>query len=351
MKTYVKRPICLFIGLLLIVLSCSTREQKQLSESEFKNPPASVKIHTWWHWLDGNITKEGITKDLEAMKEQGIVQATILNVGLFGDSDFGVKKVIFNTPEWFDMFQWALKEANRLGISIGVHNCDGWSTSGGPWITPEMSMKQYVWTKTIINASQQGAVQLKQPFAVGDYYKDVAVVACKSDNPLNSFQLAAPIVFLNEARQNDYIFDGCTASALTIARGDKLTFQFKEAFTAGKIAILPRRVFMWGNPGDFSSTYSISSSMDGKNFKKIREFTISGLNKMVSEPFDNTTAKYFRVSLIETNNLDAYFPLTLAECEFLPEQESPLYSNAIEFFSEKSGNVKAADESSFMKYY
>ncbi len=89
------------------------------------------------------------------MKEQGIVQATILNVGLFGDRDFGVKKVIFNTPEWFEMFQWALKEANRLGISIGVHNCDGWSTSGGPWITPEMSMKQYVWTKTIINASQQ----------------------------------------------------------------------------------------------------------------------------------------------------------------------------------------------------
>ena len=348
MTKYVKRPICLFIGLLLIVLSCSTREQKQLSESEFKNPPASVKIHTWWHWLDGNITKEGITKDLEAMKEQGIVQATILNVGLFGDRDFGVKKVIFNTPEWFDMFQWALKEANRLGISIGVHNCDGWSTSGGPWITPEMSMKQYVWTKTIINASQQGTVQMKQPFAVGDYYKDVAVVACRSDNPLNSFQQAAPIVFLNEAKQNDYIFDGCTASALTIARGDKLTFQFKEAFTAGKIAILPRRVFMWGNPGDFSSTYSISSSMDGKNFRKIREFTISGLNKMVSEPFDNTTAKYFRVSLIETNNLDAYFPLTLAECEFLPEQESPLYSNAIEFFSEKSGNVKAADESSFM---
>ena len=175
-------------------------EQNQLNESEFKNPPASVKIHTWWHWLDGNITKEGITKDLEAMKEQGIVQATILNVGLFGDRDFGVKKVIFNTPEWFEMFQWALKEANRLGISIGVHNCDGWSTSGGPWITPEMSMKQYVWTKTIINASQQEAIQLKQPFANLNFYKDVAVVAIKSDNPLNSFQRAAPVVLLNECK-------------------------------------------------------------------------------------------------------------------------------------------------------
>jgi hypothetical protein len=348
MKTKPNRLVILILGLLLIVNSCNKQEQKQLSESEFKNPPANVKIHTWWHWLDGNITKEGITKDLEAMKEQGIVQATILNVGLFGDRDFGVKKVIFNTPEWFEMFQWALKEANRLRISIGVHNCDGWSTSGGPWITPEMSMKQYVWTKTIINASQQETIQLKRPFANLSFYKDVAVVAIKCDNPQNSFQQAAPIVLLNEARQNDYIFDGCTASALKIAIGDKLTFQFKEGFTAEKITILPRRVFMWSNPGDFSSTYSISSSADGKNFKKIKEFTISGLNKMVSVPFEKTSAKYFQVSLIETNNLDGYFPLNIAECEFLPEQESPLYSDAIEFFSEKSGNVKAADENSFL---
>jgi hypothetical protein len=348
MKTNVNRLNILFLGLLLIAVSCSTPVQKQLNESEFKNPPASVKIHTWWHWLDGNITKEGITKDLEAMKEQGIVQATILNVGLFGDRDFGVKKIIFNTPEWFEMFQWALKEANRLGISIGVHNCDGWSTSGGPWITPEMSMKQYVWTKTIINTSQQEAIQLKRPFANLNFYKDVAVVAFKSDNPRNSFHLAEPVVLLNEVRQNDYIFDGCTISALTIAKGDKLTFQFKEAFTAGKITILPRRVFMWSNPGDFSSTYSISCSEDGRNFKKIKEFTISGLNKMVSVPFEKTSAKYFQVSLTETNNLDGYFPLNIAECEFLGEQESPLYSNAIAYFSEKSGNVKAADESSFL---
>ena len=128
----------LLFGFLFLTITCTIHAQKQLSHAEFKSPPDNVKIHAWWHWLDGNITREGITRDLEAMKEQGIVQATLLNVGLFGDKDFGVKKVNFNTPEWFEMFQWALKEANRLGISIGAHNCDGWSTSGGPWITPEM---------------------------------------------------------------------------------------------------------------------------------------------------------------------------------------------------------------------
>ncbi len=222
MKTYLNRPIPFIIGLLIIIFSCNKPEQQLLNESGFNTPPASAKIHTWWHWLDGNITRDGITKDLEAMKEQGIVQATILNVGLFGDRDFGVKKVIFNTPEWFEMFQWALTEANRLGISIGVHNCDGWSTSGGPWITPEMSMKEYVWTKTIINASQQETVQLKQPFANPDFYKDVAVVAIKSENALNSFHRAAPVVLLNDKIQDAFAMDGCTNSGLKIEAGDKV---------------------------------------------------------------------------------------------------------------------------------
>jgi hypothetical protein len=337
----------LLFGFLFLAITCTLHAQKQLSYAEFKSPPDNVKIHTWWHWLDGNITREGITKDLEAMKEQGIVQATLLNVGLFGDKDFGVKKVNFNTPEWFDMFQWALKEANRLGISIGAHNCDGWSTSGGPWITPEMSMKQYTWTKTIVSASQSGIMQLKQPRATLNFYKDVAVVAVKSASTQNSFQLAAPAALLNDNKDADFIFDGCTSSALTIAKGDKITFQFKDAFTAEKITIMPCRAFMWANPADFTSTYGISSSEDGKNYNAIAEFTINGLNKMVSVPFAKTTAKFFQLSLIETNNLDGWIPLTIAECELLPEKEIPIYQEEIEYLPEKTGNVKAATETNF----
>jgi hypothetical protein len=347
MKTFSRSTQRFFFVFLLITITCTIHAQKQLSSAEFKNPPSNVRIHTWWHWLDGNITKDGITKDLEAMKEQGIVQATILNIGLFGEKDFGVKKANFNTAEWFEMFQWALKEAHRLGISIGVHNCDGWSTSGGPWITPEMSMKQYIWTKTIVDASKSGAVTLKQPQANWNFYKDVAVVAVKSADPLNSFQRAAPIALLNDNTNADYIFDGCTSSGMNITKGDKITFRFKKPFSAEKIVIMPRRTFMWSNPGDFISTYSFSSSEDGKNFKKLKEFTVNGLNKMVSVSFEKTSSKYYQLSLIETNNLDNWIPLTLAECELLPEKEKPLYANEIDYLSEKAGNVKAAMESGF----
>ena len=61
---------------------------------------------------------------------------------------------------------FAIAEANRLDIIVGIHNCDGWNTSGGPWITPEKSMKQYVWSKTIINGGNKVDTLLAKPFTV-----------------------------------------------------------------------------------------------------------------------------------------------------------------------------------------
>ena len=100
-----------------LLFSCSRQKQpaETFSKSDFLNPPHDVRVHTWWHWLDGAITKDGITKDLESMNKQGITQATILNIGLFNGKNFGVPQVKFNTPEWYNMFEWALKESRQSG--------------------------------------------------------------------------------------------------------------------------------------------------------------------------------------------------------------------------------------------
>ena len=79
--------------------------------------------------MGGNITKDGITKDLEAMKAHGVVQATIFNIGEIYTKKVDVPKVKFNSPEWIEMYQWALKEASRLGITIGIQTIDGFATS------------------------------------------------------------------------------------------------------------------------------------------------------------------------------------------------------------------------------
>lgn len=129
------------LSLLLASALCASAQQAVTPEG-FNAPSPENHTATWWHWMDGDITREGITKDLEAMKAQGITNATVLNIyRLIGVE--GCQNVKFNSPEWFAMFRHAVEEADRLGIEIGAANCDGWSESGGPWITPELSMKQY----------------------------------------------------------------------------------------------------------------------------------------------------------------------------------------------------------------
>ena len=152
--------------LILFFFASALDAQTPLNKSEFQNPPTSSKVHTWWHWMGGNITKDGITKDLEAMKAHGVVEATIFNIGEIYTKKVDVPKVKFNSPEWIKMYQWALKEANRLGITIGIQTIDGFATVGGSWITPELSMKQYVWTKTSIDGGKEIIIKLQEPIKV-----------------------------------------------------------------------------------------------------------------------------------------------------------------------------------------
>jgi hypothetical protein len=144
----------------------------------FRNPPPSARPHTWWHWINGNITKEGITADLEAMKRVGIGGAQIFNV------EVGVPagKVPFMSPTFREMIRHAAKEANRLGLELCVHNCAGWSSSGGPWVKPEHAMQALCWSETSVRGPSRFEGVLPRPqrilrYGPGDYYRDIAVLA------------------------------------------------------------------------------------------------------------------------------------------------------------------------------
>ncbi len=161
------------------VLALSTLHAlAQIEPSAFEQPKPENHVIAWWHWLNGNITREGITRDLEAMKAVGIHQATVLNVWRdMPDADVP-GKVRFNTPEWWGMLRYAMQEANRLGMTMGAANCDGWSESGGPWISPEQSMKHYTYSKVQITGGKGvQEVALPLPACKLDYYRDVCVLA------------------------------------------------------------------------------------------------------------------------------------------------------------------------------
>ncbi|MGI8908474.1 MAG: glycosyl hydrolase [Candidatus Sumerlaeaceae bacterium] len=146
--------------------------------AQFRNPPASAKPHTWWHWMDGNVTSEGITADLNAMKDVGIGGAQMFHVS----QNIPAGPVGYMSAKWQEMVLHALKEAERTGIEICLHNCAGWSSSGGPWITPEHAMQVIAWSQKPVRGPAHVSEILPEPkppqvHRAIPYYKDIAVLA------------------------------------------------------------------------------------------------------------------------------------------------------------------------------
>ena len=125
----------------------------------FESPPEAVKPWCYWYWIAGDISKEGITRDLENMVDVGISRAMIGNVSVGTRTDNGKgTPVKILSAEWRELKMHALREAKRVGVDIYFFNCPGWSQSGGPWIKPEQSMRRVIWKEFV---SEGGAFKQK----------------------------------------------------------------------------------------------------------------------------------------------------------------------------------------------
>jgi hypothetical protein len=177
----------------------------------FMDPPENAKPGVLWMWMGSNISKKGITRDLEALKEAGFNRTTMFHLSDITTSlsvEIGNRpgaEIISRTESWWDMVRFAAKESKRLGMDFGMHNCPGYETSGGPWITPELSMQDIIWSEQKINGNRSVNIRLKKPEADprainyipfinketgiaerpliperNTYYRDIAVVAVPS---------------------------------------------------------------------------------------------------------------------------------------------------------------------------
>ncbi|MBC7328220.1 hypothetical protein H5T87_08945 [bacterium] len=172
-KEIMSYSLLTFIAAGIILLSASTSNALDALLSNFLHPPQSAKPHTWWHWVNGSITAEGITKDLEEMKDKGVGGAQIFNVAPGNPPG----PVLFMSPEWHELFKHAVKEVERLGLELCIHNCAGWSSSGGPWIPPEYAMKRVTWSEVQVEGPKRFEDTLPQPPTVAGFYRDIAVLA------------------------------------------------------------------------------------------------------------------------------------------------------------------------------
>jgi hypothetical protein len=147
-------------------------------EQGWDQPPRLAQTRVWWWWLNGNTDKVAITRDLEAMKANGIGGANVIDAG--GDNQHGNKRVphgpVFGSPAWRDLFRHAMEEADRLGLEMGFNIQSGWNL-GGPTVTIEESSKKVTFSKIVIDGGKHVDVKLAQPDSQSGFYRDVAVLA------------------------------------------------------------------------------------------------------------------------------------------------------------------------------
>jgi hypothetical protein len=157
-----------------ILLSGADRSGGDELAQGFRCPPDAARPWVYCFWLEGNVTREGITADLEAMRRAGVGGLLFMD-GAMGNPP-GPHR--FMSASWRAMFRHMLAEADRLGLQVNLNNCPGWAGSGGPWNTPEQASQRVVTSETVIQGPTGFDAVLAPPPASHNFYRDIAVLAC-----------------------------------------------------------------------------------------------------------------------------------------------------------------------------
>ncbi|HEX5791186.1 MAG TPA: glycosyl hydrolase [Luteolibacter sp.] len=228
-------------------------------EARFKNPDPSTRPGCYWYWINDNISKEGITKDLEAMARVGIGRAYIghiYNHDKPGDTPPGSVK--FMSEAWWDAMRWTLKEADRCGVDLGFFNSPGWSQSGGPWVKTSQSMRYLASSETLIKGGSKVDTVLPlpeikthrtigghRPINVGEDFtaKDfqpVRVIAFQQpateakDFDMNLAKAACPTL-----KNLPVLFDASAATSLELKGRHVIDFTFEQEQSLQSLALTP----------------------------------------------------------------------------------------------------------------
>jgi len=201
MQNQIKNIGFTLLGIIVMgLMSCSQQVSNDQLRIEFKNPPDEARPGVYWYFMDGNLLRDEMTKDLESMKEVGI--GSVLFLEVFDNVPRG--QVKFFSEEWQELYKHAVKEAERLGIELSLGTGPGWAGSGGPWVKPEESMRHLVSSETEITGPFlfKGKLEIPKPRRPyfgeenltaslkemwSNYYEDVKVLAFPT--PTNTYNI------------------------------------------------------------------------------------------------------------------------------------------------------------------
>jgi len=376
-----KRIVVLMIICLLIV-KCTGSGKNIGLEAGFKNPPESAKPRVWWHWMNGNVSKEGIRADLEWMHRTGIAGFQNFDAGL-ASPQIVAKRLIYMTPEWKDAFLFTTKLADSLGLEMAIAGSPGWSESGGPWVTPAQAMKKLVWSEIRIEGGKSFDGILPHPPSttgifqnigelggytsgmstdndIPEFYADAAVIAFRlPENERSLAEMNAKVT--SSAGKFDLadLTDGdlTNYSFLPAAKnGEKawISFELSEPATMRSLSMVKRETGMRfpGITGGPQVERTLEASDDGKSFRQILKIPAGGTSQN-TYTFAPVTARFFRISFLippppqVDRGIASYFGINTSGMK-PPERginisELVLYPDArINRFEDKAGFTAAA---------
>lgn len=286
-------------------------------EAQFRDPPQSARPRVWWHWMNGNVTEDGIAKDMEWMQRIGIGGLQNFDVNL-QTPQIVEKRLAYMTPEWKQAFNFAAKEAERRGLELAIAASPGFSETGGPWVPETDGLKKLVWSETTLQGGVRFDRKLAHPpsetgpfmnaargIGTGDamnggyklpewrHYGDVAVLAFPVAVSL-SLPIPKAVDLAGVAVDYVKLQDGDLETAVEFKRqgadpiialdyGTPQTIRSASIFLPGAA-----RLFL----GAIASAH-LEASADGKDWRKIANFVVRPIPTTIS--FDAVTARHFRV--------------------------------------------------------
>lgn len=323
------------ISISIFCLTClggrSVAQDNSALENAFNNPSQSSRPRVWWHWMNGNISKDGICKDLNWMNRSGIVGFHIFDAGL-STPQVVEHRIEYMTPEWKDAFRYALDVADSLGMEVTIASSPGWSETGGPWVLPDDAMKKLVWRQLDVKGTRNRKEQsihlpegfkLAGPFQDDDhfsweedlrpeYYKDIAVLAVRLPENDIDFEELNPVIttscgsaVLNYRSLNsDSLKEG-----VSLQTGEDHTVWVQYAFEeAQSVKAIVVSEYKSGDKNAIQRELQVSD--DGVHFRKV---AVLGYQSTVQRTYSipETKAKYFRLVLrdnqkLENCNIDLY---------------------------------------------
>jgi len=298
--------IQLFFIAFLCPLFCGETVSLESLKAGFEKPPVEARPQVWWHWMNGNITKDGIYKDIMWMKKSGIAGFHHFDAAI-NIAQIVEKRLVYMDEGWKDAFRYAISLADSLDMPVTIASSPGWSSTGGPWVKAENAMKKLVWRTVRVDGGRHITINLPETYSYAGFFQnnirknsqydgwseDVAVVAIRMSDRDRTMQELEASLTSNVADNLDVLTDDDLATSVSGVKYLVCRFKKPESIRSLVLGCKMERGEWRNDPADVVAV--LEASCDGKSYERITDVASTGTGCQILT-FPETTAQYFRVS-------------------------------------------------------